>query len=719
MKFVLSNFAKMTAGHMPGINDNLVHRLIRGFVPHYFQLADESADETFRQKINPAYPLVLSPARTILPSRRITFSTAISDVDWQYVGVDLNPAQPNTAPSVVASEAAFEDSSVTSKSVQIDATGADALLVIAMNPAGAAATGATFDGQALSVIETDVDNYFYTVFLLTDPPQAEANVAVTWGTSSNDIAVVAVALSGVDQNDPVRDSAAASGSTSPAELSFTFNPDDRKTLAVAALASLGTGTHTHASTQTQLINDVTGGTHASRFSASKALMTERLVILLPNENDNDLEEFITVTNNRRFTAVDASGSTNLGIPVTTGTANDSMDAVIFNGKLLAAFLNVTRLYHTEIDSTPTWTATTGQELIASRQHILKTLEDRVLVTNGNSTQFASNQIKIVLPDFSVVDGITFEDDIDIVGIESYRNRYALLFARKTESPKVSRHTIAYLWNAVVGDPYDEMYTISGDFLCSAIKDDVVYAFTSLGTTLVCYVFTGAGFQEIGRINNIVIAPQNGPNRKLMVSQEKDFFVFCAATPDSVDTHPFYWNPRTGEAFFLAGEDAGSYHGALVAYDGQDTKRAFLYEDDIVLHTLESATKAASADYDSNFIPAPRVEGIHDDMPMGRMLIKSVTIDYSAPPPSADDIIAFTLTTKDEYESETYGTQTATVKNTTANSTNARVGTTRAILPIGAKATEFAVDLNVTAATASWDLIIRRIVIDYEPIALQP
>ena len=109
--------------------------------------------------------------------------------------------------------------------------------------------------------------------------------------------------------------------------------------------------------------------------------------------------------------------------------------------------------------------------------------------------------------------------------------------------------------------------------------------------------------------------------------------------------------------------------------------------------------------------------MHDGK-MGRMSIVKVEIEYSEKPPSSSDSIAFTLTTKDEHTKETYNTKTATIKNTTANSTNATITSKRARIKLGKECTEFSIDLVATVATTSWDLIIRRVVIYYEPIAIK-
>lgn len=444
-------------------------------------------------------------------------------------------------------------------------------------------------------------------------------------------------------------------------------------------------------------------------------------VMISNEH-NALGNVIYFTNLWECFIDDAS-ETDLGIPNGTPTSNGGIDAVVFNGKILTSHPSESRLYHGAIDATPAWTASTGNALTTGNQHVLKLLEDRCLVTNASSGAFSrSDEVKIVLPDFSIIDGIVLGDTFDIRDIASYQDRYALLFTRKTTSPRLSPHTTVFLWNAVAGDSYDEKYSLEGSYRCSIEKNGAVFAFAQLGTTLVCHMFTGGGFREIGRIRNIVVSSElNIPKTRIAI--EDDFFVILATCPGSTSAAaPFYWNPFTGESFFLLRAlDSLPFKSILIARDPSTAvakryiSRDFSSTGFLYSISLESET-TLEADYKSNFIPAPVVEDIHHGT--GRMQIANIEIEFNAKPPGASDKLDITLTTKDDRESETYTQQTATVKSTTGASTNAKVDDKRAIIELGANATEFAIDIAATVVTSSWGCVIRRIIVNYQPIALQ-
>lgn len=525
MKYVLDNFRSMTSGHFPGLRTDSAdyrHRFIQGFVPHYMDLALESADANFKKKVNPAYPLVLAP--------------------------------------------------------------------------------------------------------------------------------------------------------------------DRTTVATAA----------------------------SKYP----------VLMIANEHDT-LDKVIWSTDLWQFFSDDSS-QTDLGIPSGTPTTNTGIDAIILNGHILTTHpATVTRAYYGEIDSTPSWAATTGSELTAGIRHILKNFEDRALISDSSSGAFTrSDAVKLVLPDFSIIAGITLGDAFDILDFGNFMDRYALIYTRPSVSPRLQRNTIVFVWNAVAGDSYDQKVVLRGVYKCQIEKDGIPHVFTQVGNTVICYAFNGESFREVGSIKNVIIS-ENTLIPKSRIGIEGDFFVLLATSPgNTTNTAPLYWNPATRDSFFLVGALASlPFRCMLIA---QVPSNTFAYErylgyqsagsvGTIYKLTLENSDRAGiSPEYKSNFIPCTPVKGIHEDA--GRWQIDRVEIEYSEKPPSSSDIIGFTLTTKDEHESETYTQTTATIKNTTANSTSAKVTDKRAIITVGAKATEFAIDLAITPATASWNLIIRRIVVYYQPIA---
>src|SRR6185312_1769073 len=103
--------------------------------------------------------------------------------------------------------------------------------------------------------------------------------------------------------------------------------------------------------------------------------------------------------------------------------------------------------------------------------------------------------------------IVLGDTFDIQDIGVYQDRYALLFCRKTAAPMFVANTVVFLWDGVPGDKYDQKYILPGTYKCCIEREGVVYAFTQIGTTLVCHAFNGTGFVEIGRIANIVVSEE--------------------------------------------------------------------------------------------------------------------------------------------------------------------------------------------------------------------
>lgn len=448
------------------------------------------------------------------------------------------------------------------------------------------------------------------------------------------------------------------------------------------------------------------------------------VLIIANEHDT-LDKIIWATDLWQFFSDDSS-QTDLSIPTGTPTTNTGIDATILNGHILTTHpASVTRAYYGEIDSTPSWAATSGVALTAGIRHILKNFEDRCFVTDSSSGAFTrSDAVRIVLPDFSIIAGISLGDAFDILDMGNFMDRYALLYARPSVSPRLQRNTFVFVWNAVAGDSYDQKVLLRGVYKCQIERDGIPYVFTQIGNTVVCYAFDGSAFREIGRIKNVIIS-ENTLIPKSRIGIEGDFFVLLATSPgNTTSTAPLYWNPSTGESFFLVGSVASlPYRCMLIAQVPTNTfayERYFGYQSAGSVGTiykleLENAARdGINPAYKSNFIPCTPVKGVHEDL--GRWQIEHVEIEYSVKPPSSSDSIAFTLTTKDEHESETYTQATATIKNTSANSTNAQVTDKRAIIKVGAKATEFAIDLTPTVATTSWALIIRRIVVVYQPIA---
>ena len=448
-------------------------------------------------------------------------------------------------------------------------------------------------------------------------------------------------------------------------------------------------------------------------------------ILLANETGN-LANVILSTDLWEFFVEDSS-ETVLGIPNGTPTSNSNIDAVIFNGAILTSHPLNGSLWYGAINATPSWTATSGS-VTTGITHVLKPFQDVCFVLDSSGGSLTRRDlVKVVASDYSMTTGFTLGDSFDAQDIGIFQERSVLIFCQNTTSPRLQRSTIVFVWDGVPGNPYDQKITLRGMYRCSIERDGIVYVFTQVGTTLVCYAYDGTGFKEIGSITNTVVSTIGIPKSRIAI--EENFFVILASAPGNVSaTVPLYWNPGTGEAFFLTGPVNGSFaiKNILIA---QDTTGAYARYGSfldtggtpfgyLVSFPIDGTTRLGNAAYKSNLIPAPEVKGVHDNMPMGRMSINHIEIEYNAPPPTSSDAIVVSLITRDAFEADDYETDTGTVKDTTANSTNAAVDDTRAIIQIGRDATELEIDLAVTLATSSWDLVIKRIIVDFEPIALQ-
>lgn len=730
LKLVLDDFSKMTGGRVSGNRKSRHHRFIQGFVPAYEDLAVEANDSNFKEKINPSHPLVLAPQMKPVPNVVTKLSGTLgSSQDWQFTALALNPATAGVNPQHVGTPADGSDDAsgtTTTVSVTVPSGTNKTLVVFAANPTGAAATSATFDGDAMTLVTSGANNHFYAVFVFDAPAAKTGDVVVTWSTASTERVVSAVTFQGVDQSDSVDVSGTNSGtSTSP---SVTLVPTDAAVSVVGLLSSSTSATHTNADWQEEHTTELTGGGVVVRATMySTPIRDEYPVALIANEHDS-LEELITISNLWRVRAHDADSTTNLGIPTGTPASNVGIDGVIFNGKILTSHPTQTSLQYGAISATPSWAATTGNSVASGTTNILKLFEDRCLVVDASSGAFTRrDKVHIVLPDFSMIDGITLGDTFDIEDVGNYQDRYALLFTHKTTSPRIIDKTTVFMWNGVAGDSYDQKFILEGVFRCSHDDSGAVFAFTQAGTTLICSVFEGGGFRELGRLRNVTVQRGNLTIPGTQVDREGDYFVFVAQSSGNTSAATIlYWNPFTGDSFFLTDAIASlAFLGLRIARSPSGTflpKRYLGYKDSsdigqLYSVTLEDTTKnSVGSDYKSNSIPAPIIRGFHDGG-MGRMNIVKVEIEYNEKAPSSSDSIGFTLTTKDEHESETFNTDTATIKDTTANSTDANVTDKRAIIKLGRKATEFAIDLSVTVATTSWDLIIRRVVVYYEPIAI--
>ena len=455
------------------------------------------------------------------------------------------------------------------------------------------------------------------------------------------------------------------------------------------------------------------------------------VVMIPNPSGDYAGKVIYSTDLWEF-FIDDSTESDLGIPNGTPTSNFGIDAVTFNDNIVTTHPLNTAPYRYDLTTGSSWSAITST-LGTTVAKFLHTIIDVCLVTASSGLLTARDEVKIIKSDWSVEDGITLPG-YSVRGFGTHAGRFALIFTQKTTadaaSPKTQNSTSVFLWSPVSGGAYDEQYEIEGVYRTSIIYKSLCHVFTQSGNDIICSVYTGAGFREVRRIKNttidaVILSPRN------RVSIEGDFFVLLArSNGNTTAARPLYWNPYTNDSFFLVGwPDDFPYKGILVTQDPSDGSYlrylSILNSSGfgvIYKTTIESSTKSdIGALYKSNRIPAPffnKSGQPHQDMPFGRMKINKIEVEYSVLPPSVNDIITLSLVTKDEYETESYTTSTSIIKNTTANSTKARVGTKRTVCDIGAICTDFEIGLEVDVSTTSWDLIIRRIIIDYDPISIQ-
>lgn len=195
------------------------------------------------------------------------FSTTIgSSQDYQYIGVSLSPSVASVNPAVLGTPSSGTAASGTTLTIShtVNSTSANTVLtVIAMNATGIGPTSATFNGTAMSVITTGVNNFYYTVFQLANPTATTANVVITWSVSSGHLAAGCVTVNGTSGISSVYATNSATSATATLNVSSTSSYD----LILASVMS-GAATHTQASTQTEIFNFLTTGS-SFRFSESR------------------------------------------------------------------------------------------------------------------------------------------------------------------------------------------------------------------------------------------------------------------------------------------------------------------------------------------------------------------------------------------------------------------------------------------------------------------
>lgn len=200
---------------------------------------------------------------TYLP---ITLTTTIgSSQNWQYAGIAINPSS-TTAPTILGTPTSGTTASGTTLTISTTVDiGTDKILtVLAMNPTGAAATSATFNGVAMTLVATGVSSAFWTIFQLVSPAVTTANVVITWSVSSGNLAAICVVTKDTNQTTPSAGTGSNDGTSTSATLSIT--PTANNTLLLGFVFSLN-ATHVQDGSQTELFNFQSAAPY--RYSASR------------------------------------------------------------------------------------------------------------------------------------------------------------------------------------------------------------------------------------------------------------------------------------------------------------------------------------------------------------------------------------------------------------------------------------------------------------------
>ena len=395
-------------------------------------------------------------------------------------------------------------------------------------------------------------------------------------------------------------------------------------------------------------------------------------------------------------------------PAAISTPDDGADIDIFNGNVITSFISNAKIKYNSGATSNAWSDHTGADVSTTVLKLFRKFRNGVLVSDdtyirnldsGFALSALADSFRLIFANatYPILDFNIFADQYVVVFFES-----------RTRTPSVFGRTDWILWNGEDAN-YEFRKTLRGKYKCSIVRDNTIYAFTQLGTTVICWQFTGNDFREYGRIYNVVISTELS-NPKTRVALEKDFFVLMATSPTNITKEsPFYWNPVTGDNFFMV-EQSGDGLAIMITQQSDGTYQRYIsvangstYELQKIV--LESTGRLNSAEYKSGIIPIPE----------GRGKINRVIVEFNEAPTTVSDRIDFSLKTKDESETETITTNSAIIKDTTGNSTNAIVGTKRAIMNFKPFCTEFEIELSLTKITAAYWLIIRRIVVEYDII----
>jgi len=274
--------------------------------------------------------------------------------------------------------------------------------------------------------------------------------------------------------------------------------------------------------------------------------------------------------------------------------------------------------------------------------------------------------------------------------------------------------------------------IPGTFIGAQTHKGNYYIFYIDNFDLVCSTLSSFTLNEIGRIRNCrfpvtISTIDQKINHKSAVSVFEDYFTILVNYSSS-DTNGnqciVHWNVQTGENAIVY---TNNTNAPCMIYSGADTAGRMNHfvgltdVTDIYRLIPYGTTYQTSARYQSNFKDIPIVDKNNNPISktQGRGKINRVDVIYNTPPPTSSDSITLTIKYQDELTSGTYGTYTGVIKDTTANSTNAVVNPTRAILPnVGITCSEFSILFDVASSTTSWGAVVKKVVVDFEPISLQ-
>ena len=154
------------------------------------------------------------------------------------------------------------------------------LVVIAANYTATAATAATYNDVAMTLLDTTTNaGRSFTIFYTIAPTVTTANVVVTWPSSQTNQVINALVFHGSDQTTPISLFIADTGTSTSAVMST--NPGKRYVLFFGMTLS-ATATHTQAAGQTEVFNSTnTSGNDSTSYKTSSTVILEVGIATLP------------------------------------------------------------------------------------------------------------------------------------------------------------------------------------------------------------------------------------------------------------------------------------------------------------------------------------------------------------------------------------------------------------------------------------------------------